>query len=250
MTIPKINFQYPSGSIQTVFDTEAKTALELAAITSKKVDDCIELVNGVEQSAIEATAVVDEMRIAQEQFMTENNDIRQQLVVDNQEYLDGMSADKTAFENSLNASKSTFENNMTTALNTTKNNMDLALSEYETASTNALTAFTGDLNATKTQFVTDINAAKTQVVADAEAVIDNAEQQITDDVGAKLVEMSNDGTLANIINVELLSTINSNVAKNQVVVSETAPPVAETWFDAVGETSIEINGEMIILQEI
>jgi hypothetical protein len=186
------------------------TALELAAKTSKKVDECIELVNGVEQSAIEATAVVDEMRIAQDQFITENNDIRQQLVVDNQNYLD-----------------------------TTKASMDLALSTYQTTATDALNTFTAEINTTKAQ-----------IVEDANNVIINAGQQITTDVGAKIETMVTNGTLANIINNELLATISENVAQNEVIVAELAPTQAHTWLEVVGETTIEIDGENLVFEEI
>jgi hypothetical protein len=210
MAIEKINFSYPKGSLQSVFDHEEMTALELAAKTSKKVDECIELVNGVEQSAIEATAVVDEMRIAQDQFITENNDIRQQLVVDNQNYLD-----------------------------TTKASMDLALSTYQTTATDALNTFTAEINTTKAQ-----------IVEDANNVIINAGQQITTDVGAKIETMVTNGTLANIINNELLATISENVAQNEVIVAELAPTQAHTWLEVVGETTIEIDGENLVFEEI
>lgn len=101
MSIDKINFSYPKGTLQSVFDNEALTALELAAKTSKKVDECVEIVNGVEQTAIEATAIVDDMYVIQNQFVTDNSDTRAQLVNDNQQYLDGLTASKVQFETDL-----------------------------------------------------------------------------------------------------------------------------------------------------
>src|SRR5574343_922800 len=101
MAIEKINFSYPKGSLQSVFDNEALTALELAAKTSKKVDECVEIVNGVEQTAIEATAIVDDMYVIQNQFVTDNSDTRAQLVNDNKMFIDGLTASKTEFENTM-----------------------------------------------------------------------------------------------------------------------------------------------------
>jgi hypothetical protein len=120
MAIEKINFSYPSGILQSIFEGETKTALELSALTAKKVDECVELVNGVEQIAIEATAVVDEMRVAQEQFMTENSDVRAQLINDNQAYIDTLTASKTVFENSLNTAKTEFIADLDTVINAYK----------------------------------------------------------------------------------------------------------------------------------
>jgi hypothetical protein len=126
MAIEKINFR-ESESVQSVYDGQAVTALQLAGITAHKVDECIDLVNGVEQSAIEATDIVDTMRIAQEQFITENNDVRQNLVTDNQEYLDSLTTSKAQFETELNESKSLFETNMTNAVNTIITNAETTI---------------------------------------------------------------------------------------------------------------------------
>lgn len=100
MAIEKINFSYPKGTLQSVFDNEALTALELSAKTSKKVDECVEIVNGVEQTAIEATAIVDDMYLIQSQFVTDNSDTRAQLILDNQTYLDGLEASTVVMVNS------------------------------------------------------------------------------------------------------------------------------------------------------
>jgi hypothetical protein len=228
MSIDKINFSYPKGSMQSVFDTEAMTALELASKTSKKVDECVELVNGVEQSAIEATAVVDEMRLVQEQFVIDNNDTRDNLIIDNQDYI------KT-----LEASKVTFDSNMISALNNTKNSMDIALGDYKTNSTTQLNTFTTELNIAKNTFVNEANQ-----------IITNSTQLIKDNVKETIVVMTTDGSISEIINDELFTAINTDITKNKVVVSDTEPLNAEMWYDSVGETSIEINGEMVILQEI
>lgn len=101
MAIDKINFSYPKGTLQSIFDNEALTALELAAKTSKKVDECVEIVNGVEQTAIEATAIVDDMYVIQNQFVTDNSDTRAQLVNDNQSFIDGLVISKQQFETNM-----------------------------------------------------------------------------------------------------------------------------------------------------
>jgi ElaB/YqjD/DUF883 family membrane-anchored ribosome-binding protein len=250
MALDKINFSYPKGNLQSVYDTEEMTALELAAKTSKKVDECVELVNGVEQSAIEATGVVDDMRIAQEQFMTENNDIRQQLVTDNQNYVDNLNTSKTNFDNDmttalnntktqLNIDLNTTKDELNTTLNNAKNNFDLTLNNYQTTANTSLTNFT-----------TELNVTKTQVVQDAQNVIQNSSQQIKNNVDSKLELMSKDGTLTNIINQELFTDIRTDISQNELVVSTSAPTNANTWCEVVGETTIEINGEQLILQEI
>lgn len=180
MTIEKINFTYPKGTLQSVFDAEEMTALELASKTSKKVDECVELVNGVEQSAIEATAVVDEMRISQEQFMTENNDIRQQLVIDNQGFIDG-----------LESSQTTFETNMTTELDTFKVNV----------------------NTSKTAFETEMTTAVNTIVA-------NAEGNIQEDVDQKITDLITDGTIEGLINVEILGDVKTDIVSGELTSNE------------------------------
>jgi hypothetical protein len=117
--------------------------------------------------------------------------------------------------------------------------MDLALSTYQTTATDALNTFTAEINTTKAQ-----------IVEDANNVIINAGQQITTDVGAKIETMVTNGTLANIINNELLATISENVAQNEVIVAELAPTQAHTWLEVVGETTIEIDGENLVFEEI
>lgn len=160
MAIEKINFSYPKGTLQSVFDNEALTALELASKTSKKVDECVEVVNAVEQTAIEATAIVDDMYVIQNQFVTDNSDTRAQLINDNQDYLDGLTASKTQFETDLTASKEQFETNITNEVNT--------------------------------------------IVANSEALIQN-------DVSSKIETMVNDGSLADVIDQQIFTEINSNL---------------------------------------
>jgi hypothetical protein len=223
MAIEKINFTYPKGTLQSVYDVDEMTALELAAKTSKKVDECVELVNGVEQSAIEATAVVDEMRIAQDQFMTENNDIRAQLVVDNQTHLDALEASNTIFQNDVTASKTTFENNMNTSLTTFQTNINASKTMFENNMNTALSEFETDLNTTKTTFENQI----TQTINDANTVtIPNA-------VNVKLDTMAGDGSLSAIINDQLLSSYESEVADINEKFSN-IPLIVED-FGAVGD---------------
>lgn len=182
MAIEKINFSYPKGSLQSVFDTEALTALELASKTSKKVDECIEVVNGVEQIAINATTIVDDMRLQQDQFLTDNADTRQQLIADNQLYLDGLTTSKTAFETDLNASKTAFESD----LNASK------------------TAFEADLNASKTAFEADMTTAVNNVVANADATVNTA-------VGNKVDALIADGTIETLLNENILNDVKTDI---------------------------------------
>ena len=124
MTIKKINFQYPRNSLQSVYSTDEMTALELAAATSGKVDECVELVNGVEQSAIEATQIVDIMRNQQDNFILENDDVRSQLLTDNMSLLNDLSESNTIFQNDLNTSKENFETDILNAIDDIVNNAD------------------------------------------------------------------------------------------------------------------------------
>lgn len=232
MTIEKINFSYPKGSLQSVFDTEEMTALELASKTSKKVDECVELVNGVEQIAIEATGIVDDMRLVQEQFMTENNDIRQALEGDNQTYLDTLQTDADAVLAATTSSMATaldaFTADVETELNTTKNNITVALNT----------------------FTADINTTKAQITSDANEVIQNSSAQITADVTTKLNTMATDGTITNIIDNVLLAELNAKTATNEVVVSELEPTDAKTWLKLISESSISTETEEYIFINI
>ena len=124
MTIEKMNFHYPKGNIQSIYSHEEMTALELAAATSGKVDECIEMVNGVEQSAIEATQIVDNMRFQQDNFITENNDVRATMIIDNQNFLNDLEGTNTDFQTAVNLSKTNFENDMTTAVETIISNSE------------------------------------------------------------------------------------------------------------------------------
>src|SRR5574343_468870 len=174
MAIEKINFSYPKGTLQSVFDNEALTALELAAKTSKKDDECVEIVNGVEQTAIEATTIVDDMYVIQNQFVTDNSDTRAQLVNDNQLYLDGLTVSKSEFEADINTSKATFEAN---------------------------------IEASKTIFINNAN----QTLIDMQTQADNIEATAVSAVNTKVEEMAIDGSLSAIINDELLTDINNKV---------------------------------------
>jgi DNA repair exonuclease SbcCD ATPase subunit len=250
MAIETINFSYPKGSLQSVFDNEEMTALELAAKTSKKVDECVNLVNGVEQIALEATAVVDDMHLLQDQFIADTNDTRAQLINDNQLYIDDISAQfqtfKTdtdtalaTFKTDVNTDKSDFIAQAETELTNTKNSMTLALNNFQTTTTTSLNNFTADLNTTKET-----------VTQSANDVIANASQQITNDVSAKLTAMTTDGTFSTIINQELFTGIRNDIDANQVMTSSTAPTKATTWFEMLGETQIQITDGSILFEPI
>ncbi len=173
MTIEKINFSYPSGTLQSVFDGDAKTALELAAYNSAKVDECVDVVNGVGQTAIEASAIVDEMKNAQDTFITENSDIRANLIADNQTYLDSLTLSKTTFENDMSTSLTDFE----TSLNTSKSTFEATMNN-------------------------EVNS-----------IIENSESLINTDVNTIINGLISDGTISTILNNELLTDINTDLTK-------------------------------------
>jgi hypothetical protein len=218
MAIEKINFHYPNGTLQSVFEGEAKTALELSANTSKKVDECIEVVNGVELIAIEATAVVDEMKIAQEQFVLENNDVRTQLLLDNEVLLDGLEASNTTFQNNVNTSKTTFETNMNNSLSqfqtditgsktTYETNMNNQLESFKTTTENALTTFQSEINTEKATFISTAN----ETLTDMQTQANNIDTTVVNSVNSKIDAMNTNGTLSQIINDELLVEVNTNI---------------------------------------
>lgn len=224
MAIEKINFMYPKGTIQSVFDYEATTALELAAKTSHKVDECVDMVNGVQLIASEATAVVEEMKEAQEQFLTDNADTRSQLIEDNRIFIEGLTSDKTAFETSLNASIAEFTQQATNALNDTKTTIEQSATDFETTATSALNTFKNEITADKEDFKTTatnaLNTFKTELTVDknnfvdeANAVIENSSQQITNNVNSKVNELVTDGTIGDLINDTLLADINTNITE-------------------------------------
>jgi len=193
MTIAKLNFSYPRDSVQTVFDSIATTTLELSAMTSKKVDECVELVNGVEQSAIEATAIVDDMYIAQNQFITGNADVRAGLVNANNTFIATLDADKITFETGINLSLTTFQN----GANATK-------TAYETSTTNSLNAFKASVDLSKVTYDTNMTNA-------VNAVSVNAGTEINTQVTTKVNTALTDGTITALINTQLLGGINTSL---------------------------------------
>jgi hypothetical protein len=205
MKIEKIGLINERENLHSVFDNQSMTAIEVAAAASAKVDECVDLVNGVEQSAIEATAVVDEMKTAQEQFITENADVRQQVITDNQALLDGLEASNTTFQNTVNASKTAFETDMTAALNTFKADTTTDKTNYENG-----------LNASKTAFETDMTTALNTFKTDTQATVDGLENEIKTvtipaSVDAKLTEMVNDGSLVDVVDDQLVGSVRARI---------------------------------------
>lgn len=244
-------FNYPLDNSQSVFSGEEYTALELAGKTAKKMNEVVEIANGIELNAIESRAIVDDMKLAQEQFIIENNDVRSNLVSDNQDFLDALEASNTTFQNGVTASKTAFETAMTNDLNTFKSDLDAAQETYETGlaasktafetnMNNELDTFKTNLNTSKTTFETGLNTSKTafetgmtndlntfkssldsekatytdaldQVIVDGNAAVANINTTVTTAVGTKINDMVTDGSLETIINDELLGGINEEI---------------------------------------
>jgi len=210
--LEKINFGYPRGTLQSNYDVDEMTALELAARTAKKVDECVELVNGVEQSAIEATVIVDAMEINQEQFILENADVRQNLVTDNEDFIASLDIAKVVFEgdlteelnifkNGLNASKSLFETTMTNDLTTIETlivDAENSITIFETNSTTALSTF----NANGSNAITVFNASIDGIVET--------------EVSQTIVTMKNDGSLSDLIE-DLVTPVSLKVDRLNIV---------------------------------
>jgi hypothetical protein len=251
MAIEKINFSYPSGILQSIFEGETKTALELSALTAKKVDECVELVNGVEQIAIEATAVVDEMRVAQEQFMTENSDVRAQLINDNQAYIDTLTASKTVFENSLNTAKTEFIADLDTVINAYKADtnadlltfqqaIDTAKTNYQNSANQALTDFQTSLNNSKTTFEQSMTNTINVFNQNATDALNNFDTNANERVTNVINDLITDGTLSEVINDGLLSTINTKVDEATFYTRLSVPKVLSQAVTCSGTTGLNI----------
>lgn len=92
--INKINLTpYPIGNMQTVYTSEGNTALELAGITAKKVNECVEIVNGVDEIATQAQQVVFEMRNEQAEIVATLKD--QVIPATTEDYIDLKLSDGT-----------------------------------------------------------------------------------------------------------------------------------------------------------
>jgi len=170
MAIDKINLKL-SRSLQSVYEGESKTALEMVGILSKKVDECIDEVNGVEQSAIEARAIVDVMKQQQDDFIRDNNDTRQQLIADNKNYLDELAQN----------------------VENIKASYDTELANYKTNLENDYNNFVHSLNEEKESFSSDMENAVNNIIDNANTAINNA-------VNQKIDRLISDGTIESLIN--------------------------------------------------
>lgn len=225
--IDNINLsRFPLGRVATVYSGDANSLLELCGEVGEKVNECISVVNGVDTLASQAQNVVQEMQILQSEFVTNANDIRTQMVSSQ----DTLQADITTEIDD-------FTELSTVALNNAKSSIELSSTNFKDTATTELNAF-----------IADINIEKNDFIASADLVITNAQTQITTNVNQKIDDMTTDGTLSNIINVELLGGINNTVAKNQVVVSEDVPVNAELWCEIKSETTFEITNDMIFVE--
>lgn len=193
MAIEKVNFHYPKKSIQSVYSHIEMSALELAAATAGKVDECVEMVNGVEQSAIEARQIVDTMRNDQDNFILENDDARAQIIVNNQGFIDNLTLEKDTFIGGLTEEKNTFIDELTTSKNTFEENITTNYNNYVDDILTAKETFTN-------QMTNEVNI-----------IVSNSELTIKNDVNEKIDTLINNGTISNILNDELLSDINTKL---------------------------------------
>jgi hypothetical protein len=235
MPLDKIGFQYPREVLQSVFSKDEMTALELASKTAKKVDECVDIVNGVEQISIEATEIVNTMQQIQENYVQENADVRSQLLIANQTLLDEMEVTNEAFKDDVTANKNTFINETTLAKNAYEDSLTASKTSFENTMTTDLTTFTADVEATKTAYTNSVNASKTTFDTDmnnslntfkaeiatnkydflqqTNAILTGAEAQISNEVTETIGEMLVNGTIENLIDDEILLDIKDDIKK-------------------------------------
>jgi hypothetical protein len=273
MAIEKIGLSL-SETTNSVYDYEKRSVLEMVGAVSGKVDECVEVVNGVGQTAIQSQAIVDEMKTAQDQFIIDNNDTRTQVLNSEKayeglilsaytKYVADTNTTKTAFEASINTTVSAFNRQSQTALSVLqtaidsklltadndlashKATMNADLEAFKNSTNTALASFQTDLNTSKTTFINEANAVKTQFEADAQTTLNNATTNITNAVNTKLNTMATDGTLNGIINTEIMGQVNTNIANLQTDVNALRP-LTQTEFNNIN-TMIE-QGKTIYLK--
>jgi ElaB/YqjD/DUF883 family membrane-anchored ribosome-binding protein len=227
---------YPLDNFQTVYTQQGNTSLELVGEVAKKVNECVEIVNGVDAIATQSRQVVEEMRLAEDTFLSGATDIHNKLIADNTVALNDLKASNDTVKGQMQTEFNTFKDALNTNLGTTKSSMDLALQNYKDGANTQLNTFTAGLETTKTNVT---NAANT--------VINNSKQLIADDVNTKLEAMHTDGTLSSIINDELLTNVNNQVNINSIVVSDTAPTIAQNWYDIKSETEFQVTDNMFFV---
>lgn len=121
-------YRYPLDNSQSVFSGEEYTALELAGKTAQKMNEVVQVANGIEMNAIESRAIVDDMKQEQENFVLENSNIRDQMIANqeqlandltsqNQVHIDGLKESKDQFENSMNEAVQGIIDNSETLIN-------------------------------------------------------------------------------------------------------------------------------------
>lgn len=254
--INKINLTpYPIGNFQTVYTAEGETALELAGITAKKVNECVDIVNGVDALATQAQQVVQEMQLEQADFITANNDARTQLIADNEAYIAQLEASTETITNNATNGINTFNTNSAQALAQFTTDKANALTDFDTAGDTALSQFTTDKNNALTTFDTAGDTAlsqfttdKTQALADfttssnnaistfntnGTTAINNISTQVETEVETQVNTKISDGTIGDLINDTLLGDINTSITNiNKKVNSEVVKPED---FDAKGD---------------
>jgi hypothetical protein len=211
MAIEKINLQFPKNYQSYNFGDGAVTPVEMTAIVSAKVDECVDKVNGVEQSAIEAEQIVRDMNDVVQQNITHANDILSQMETDQSELKTNLTNDYETFKTNLNTEKTNFNTQL-----------EQEISDFKAAINTDKNTFNQNANAEltiiKDQFTTDFNTFKTDMETeksafnnDAQAVLTNFNQTVLNDVNTKIETMHTDGSLSEIINNELLTSIDNDI---------------------------------------
>lgn len=220
MAIEKINFHYPKKGLQTVFDGDALTSLELSAVTSEKVDECIEIVNGVEQVAIQASAIVEDMKSQQEQFLLDNADTRSDMLADNQAFLTALELSNTTFQNSVDTSKTAFETSMNNDLATFQSNLNNAKSLFETTANTDLTNIETSFNTAFSNFQTSLNASKssyeTTMNTNVTNIVNNADSTIQSKVDNEIADKIADGTIATVVDNVFIEPIRNDLIERAI----------------------------------
>lgn len=191
MAIDKINFKYPRNSIQSIYSAEEMTALELAAATAGKVDECVDKTN-------ESTSNVANIRTELTAFEANvTNVLVPQEVSEKIEALvdDGTIGRivNTELLGQINTDIDTLQTDVTSLTTTVNNN-------YNTLNTKIINDVNGLKTYTDTQF--------DNVAADIATEVATLNSRITTEVA----DIGNDITSA-------VSTLNTTISTNVATIN-------------------------------